>query len=200
MKLRIILGLLFTVINWTEGATIIRVEGVIEEQLLGDWPDVGTPYVFTINYDVTALTPVEDSATEIDYFFNGHSSMILGGEEYFLDLTMIDLTLGVNGVETVDFVAQSSLIGPGVYGAGVSFSGPIGFVDDPRRLPSSLDEWELDEADFSLYFDYNDENGFILASSTSYSHLSITTIPEPSSLSIMALGIILPVLRRRREE
>jgi len=125
--------------------------------------------------------------------------MILGGVDYPLEFTILELILGGDGVERLAFGPQNPLDGAGGFGVGLVFTGSDGFVDDPRRLPGSFDEWQLDEAEFTFFFEFEDENGYVLARSTSYSHLSITTIPEPSSIAIGALGIILPVLRRRRE-
>lgn len=139
-----------------------------------------------------------ESASEISYIFYGDSSMILGGVEYFLDLIRIDVALGADSAETVGFDSQTPLLGPELYAVGASFTGLSGFLDDPRRLPSSLEEWQLDKGGLELYFDYSDASDFSLARTFSYSHLSITTIPEPSSLAIAAIGMFLPVLRRRR--
>jgi hypothetical protein len=198
MKSRIILILLLAVISWAEATTVLRVEGMIEEQLEGDWPEVGTPFELNINYD-RSKGPVGESATSIGYTIYEHSLLILGGVDYPLQLTPLDLILGSDGVERVSFSPQNPLDGAGGFGVGLVFTGSDGFVDDPRRLPGSFDEWQLDEAEFTFFFEFEDENGYVLARSTSYSHLSITTIPEPSSIAIGALGIILPVLRRRRE-
>jgi hypothetical protein len=173
---------------------------MIEEQLEGDWPEVGTPFELNINYDRSKGRTFE-SATSIGYSISEHSLLILGGVDYPLQLTPLDLILGSDGVERVSFSPQTALFEPELlfYSVGVSFTGFDGFFDDPRRLPGSLDEWQLDEVDFVFHFDFEDENDRFLARSTSYSHLSITTIPEPSSIAIGALAIILPVLRRRRE-
>jgi hypothetical protein len=200
MKSIIKVILFFVTLTWAEATTVLRVEGMIEEQLEGDWPEVGTPFELNINYD-KSKGPTLLSATSIGYTIYEHSLLILGGVDYPLQLTPLNLILGSDGVERVSFSPQTELFGPEEvsFSVGVSFIGSDGFVDDPRRLPGSLDEWKLDEVDFVFHFDFEDENSRFLARSTSYSHLSITTIPEPSSLAIVSLGIIPPVLRRRRE-
>lgn len=125
--------------------------------------------------------------------------MILGGVDCPLEFTILELILGGDGIERLTFGPQNPLDGAGGFGVGLVFTGSDGFVDDPRRLPGSFDEWQLDEAEFTFFFEFEDENGYILAKSTSYFHLSITNIPEPSSLTIAVIGILVPVLRRRRE-
>ena len=198
MKSIIKVILFFVTLTWAEATTVLRVGGMIEEQLEGDWPEVGTPFELNINYD-RSQGPVIESTNKIVFTIFEHSAMILGGVDYPLEFTILELILGEDGVERLAFGPQNPLDGAGGFGVGLVFTGSDGFVDDPRRLPGSFDEWQLDEAEFTFFFDFEDENSRFLARSTSYSHLSITNIPEPSSVAIGVLGIILPVLRRRRE-
>jgi hypothetical protein len=200
MNFIIKVSLFFVTLSWAEATTVLRVEGMIEEQLEGDWPEVATPFELNINYDRSKGRTFE-TATSIGYTISENSSIILGGVNYPLQFTNLDLILGSDGMERVSFSPQTALFQPELlfYSVGVSFTGFDGFFDDPRRLPGSLDEWQLDEAEFTFFFELEDENSYFLAKSSSYSHISITTIPEPSSIAIGALGIILPVLRRRRE-
>lgn len=103
-----------------------------------------------------------------------------------------------NGGALIAFSPQSTFGGGLEYTISLAFRSDLPFWDDPESLPTSLEEWRLDEADFSFQLLYeNTEGPSFLAGSSSYTHLSITTIPEPSSVLMICFSTIGIFCRKR---
>ena len=182
------------------GVSVLRVEGLIEEVIEGDWPDplVGVSFEVIVPFDPNEpLSSLADSSSR--FLVLDEPSLILGGEETVMSLTDIGVFYNIeNGGALIAFSPQSTFGGGLEYAISLAFRSDLPFWDDPESLPTSLEEWRLDEADFSFQLLYeNTEGPSFLAGSSSYTHLSITTIPEPSSVLMICFSTIGIFCRKR---
>ena len=124
----------------SSGVTILRVEGTFETVIEGNWPLVGEDFEFEIPYELT--DPVsQDTPNSSSFILFNQPILRYGGDEFFLDLTVGDLSLnGETGVSIISFSPQSNLGGPSGHFLGLTFQSNGPFWDDPGSLPASLDE------------------------------------------------------------
>lgn len=175
-----------------KGAIVsLNISGTIEQASLGDWDRVGKKYSLHITYDSEAA-PVNETTEEVGYTIEVPAILILGGETFTLDTTPVTVIIPNSGPFSVNFTPQGFPGFDGFHLIDLRFESDEVFWDDPRSLPESLNEWRLDDTNFTFF--YSVEKGLELAEATSssYTSLSITSIPESSTaiLNLLAIGVL----------
>ncbi len=192
---------IFTISQIASGVTLLRVEGTFETVIEGDWPLVGESFEVEIPYEVTDPVSLEGPNRSSFMLFN-QTILRYGSQEFVLDLTVGGVRVDEDsGSSSISFGPQSQLGGPSGHFIGLIFQSDEPFWGDMGVLPASLEDWRLDEAEFMFKFTYESIEGagtYVVAESSSYTHLSITTIPEPSRMTVLLMSLLLAGLRRRR--
>lgn len=195
MKIAILFLIFLTSSHLHGAATILRISGTIENDIRGDKNLAGRDYELQISYD-SKFSPISETNDSISYSIELPSLLILDGEIFPMQITILELNFPAGGLYSVNFSPQTlSGFELGFYGVGLGFQSQNVFWDDPRSLPESLDEWMLDEANFSLFYSFEQGLELVEATSSSYSRISILTVPEPSSVALTLL--IIPFILKR---
>lgn len=192
------------------GATIrIEIESVVEQSIvtLGESPPVGTSLSAWFEYEVPRL--VDNSGDPLFFEYQeipsqGRVELLgriypLSGLSVFVSREPLDdfgWYVGFNAEMPVDQVDEQ------YNRLALNFSSESPFVDDGSRLPSTLMTWNLPSANPMIIFSHEglDENmnsQVWTVRSSSLSKISMSEVPEPSSILMLPLAVI-GLIRRHR--
>lgn len=195
-----------------EGAMIrLAFSGTVDEVLVGDLFPVGSPFNVEIDYDTSAL-PDEQTSTTVTYSVIPTNSRLtmFDGTKFDMPLMFVagDLESGPGGSSWLLGWGAADPLGAGslppfLYSSlSLSIRIPEDAIDDPGRLPSSLDQWDLNAGDLEVTFLHENasQSPDVLTwtfRSTTLSPITLGSIPEPSSVLMLCLGAV-GIFRRNR--
>lgn len=199
--------------KWATGAVIqLSFSGVVDEVTQGDLFPEGSPFEVYIEYNTpevnsdTTLTEVTFAPVSVD------SRLIIGGTTFTMPIMSIS---GILNSQPGGNIWSFGWVIADPLGAGsvppflfsdlvLSFELPESAIDDPQRLPSSLDQWDLNAGTFDVTFFHEDASQnpeidmWAFRSSSTLTPVSLGAIPEPSGLILLGLGGFLGAMRRKR--
>lgn len=195
------------------GATIrMEFTGEVDEITVGDLLPVNEPFKFFVDFETPKEAGFVDSnlADYVQIPVNARlefASNIFIMQEMFVSLELIPNPLTGNfSTNFGTFTPFGNIILPPYRSSNLSLNieSDEAIFDDPTRLPSSLDEWNLNAGsrEVVFLFEEGDSAGGELERwgfrSSSISLISLNSIPEPSSILMLTFGAM-TLLRRRRQ-
>ncbi|MEJ6578568.1 MAG: PEP-CTERM sorting domain-containing protein [Akkermansiaceae bacterium] len=207
---------IFTIILCLTGCSqgvLIRMSfsGNVDEVLTGDLFPEDSSFRVEIDYEVPEIA-ADQSPTEVGYGMIISESRLVIDDTIFriADLGVVgNLEFNPGGNDWLFLFLASDPLGAGAvppflfHQLSLNFRLPEGSVDDPGRLPSSLEQWDFNDGTMEMTFVYEDESQSpdVLAwafRSTTFSSITLGQIPEPSGMMLLCVGGLLGVLRRKR--
>lgn len=195
--MKILLFLFLASPTWA--ATVLWVSGTITAQRFGTSDLIGESFTLNIPFEAgTQFTAAVDGNPI--FSLSSQSTLIIDNFEYLLpELEIGTFANSENGVFILSFSPRTSLAASPNLTAQATFSSNERFWNNSEILPSSFDDWMLDEADsFDFSLQFEDPNGLFIVASGGYSNLRMITIPEPSAGLISIGGIFFIAARHRK--